>query len=97
MADRDSKGRFIKGQTGNPAGRMPKEREVQYRDILVTAVPVEDWHEIIYKAVKQAKQGDATARKWLTDYLVGVPAQKMELTGKDGKTIEVRLVKDDID
>lgn len=86
---RDDKGRFVKGNPGNPNGRPTKEREMQYRDVLVTAVSITDWNDIIQKAVKQAKQGDGSARKWLSDYLVGIPAQKMELANADNSPFEL--------
>jgi hypothetical protein len=86
---RDENGKFIKGVSGNPAGRPKKEREERYRDILVNSVTFADWEAIIGKAVKQAKGGDSVARKWLSDYLIGPPIQRQELTGKDGSAIEV--------
>jgi hypothetical protein len=91
MALRDEKGRFVKGGVGNPKGRLPKEREVKYYELLMTAVSEDDWVDIVVNAAKQAKRGDGTARKWLTDYLVGVPAQKLELSGRDGKKLNINL------
>ena len=85
------KGGFTKGKSGNPAGRPKKEREVRYAEIMQVACSFKDWREICDKAIKQAKQGDATARKWLADYLVGVPKQKMEISGIDGKQIEIKV------
>jgi hypothetical protein len=91
VAHRDEKGRFIKGNNANPSGRPPKEREVKYYDLLLTTVSEAEWVEIICTAARQAKRGDASARKWLTEYLVGVPAQKMEFTGKDGSKLAIHL------
>ena len=71
---RDNRGRFTKGNSGGP-GRPPKEREERYYEITMTACTFDDWQVIVKKAVDQAKRGDAVARKWLSDFLVGVPEQ----------------------
>jgi hypothetical protein len=91
---RDTKGRFVKGVSGNPKGRAPKQQELRYYDILVSAVTPERWRNIVNKAVLQAEHGDQAARKWLADYLIGPPVERKELTGADGgpiKYIEVLL------
>jgi len=87
MADRDAKGRFIKGNKGNPNGRLPKEREIKYYELTKSNVSESDWTEIVVATVKLAKRGDNQARKWLSDYLIGVPAQKMDLTLSDKRII----------
>ena len=90
MADRDSSnGRFVtgnqaaKGSSGGP-GRPPKKREERYYEILVSTCTYKDWQAIIDMAVTQAKEGDPVARKWLSDNLVGPPAQRHEHTGAGG-------------
>jgi hypothetical protein len=85
---RDEKGRFIKGNGGGP-GRPSKEREVLYYDILITAVTTDRWRKIIGKAIEQAIRGDSVARKWLADYLIGAPIQKLEHAGKDGDNLKI--------
>jgi hypothetical protein len=85
---------FKKGQSGNPKGRRPKEREVEYSNIIQSNCSPSDWKMIVAKAVEQAKRGDEKARKWLSDNLVGLPVQKTELTGKDGEKIIVKLTHD---
>ena len=89
MAERDAKGRFIKGQSGNPEGRSPKERELQYREIMLSACTPTKWKDICDKAVFQATRGDSVARKFLADYIMGPPPQKTELTGEGGGAIQV--------
>lgn len=79
MAERDEKGRFVKGNKASP-GRSPREREERYYEILMTAVTFDDWQAIVKKAADQAKRGDAVARKWLSDYLVGPAQQKVDIT-----------------
>ena len=100
MPDRDENGRFLpgngcsKGHKGGP-GRPPKEREERYYEILISTVTFSDWTEIVRKAAHQAKRGDATARKWLADYIVGTPEHNLSLDhiiqviwGDDGVTSE---------
>ncbi|MDD4465770.1 MAG: hypothetical protein PHY25_03735 [Dehalococcoidales bacterium] len=80
MRQRDEKGRFIKGNNANPNGRPPKAREQEFLNVTIAAVSCGDWIEIIQKAVSQAKKGDASARKFLADYLIGPPTVKTDLT-----------------
>jgi hypothetical protein len=41
--------------------------------VLLDAVRVEDWREVVRATVAAAKVGDATARAWLAQYLIGKP------------------------
>ena len=88
MAERDEKGRFVKGHTqsiGNKGGgRLPKSREERYYRVTISTCTFADWRAIIEKAVDQAKRGDAVARKFLADYLVGVPTQDHTIRGEIG-------------
>ena len=43
---------------------------------LLETVTLEDWQEVINSTLNAAKQGDAQARAWLGQYLVGKPAGK---------------------
>ena len=72
--ERDEHGRFVKG-VGGP-GRPPRAREERFLEITLEACTFEDWKAVVKKAVELAKRGDATARKWLADYLIGPPAQR---------------------
>ena len=76
---RDEKGRFKKGQTGNPAGRPSREVERRYLEVMKSATTEQDWFEITQRAIKDAKRGDAQARKWLSDYLIGLPRQGIDI------------------
>jgi len=91
MGPRDENGKFIKGVSGNPKGRPKREREVTYYRILEMAVSENDWKAICLKAVDQAKRGDAVARKFLADYLIGPPVERKEVTGADGGAIHVKV------
>jgi hypothetical protein len=85
---------FKPGQSGNPNGRPKKAREERFLEITLSAVSFADWKEIIQKAVVQAKRGDSTARKWLSDYLIGHPIQKHELEGNLDKPVVFKVIYD---
>lgn len=78
MADRDSKGRFVrenKAAIGNKGGRPRRAVEERYLSGLTEAISDSEWNRIIRKAVSQALQGDRYAREWLANYLIGRPTQ----------------------
>lgn len=91
MVTRGDKGQLQKGSVLNPKGRPKKSREERYLKMLTTSVSDDDWQAIIDRAVSDAKRGDATARKWLTDYLIGPPIERKEISGVGGDTIVVTL------
>jgi len=83
------KGGFQKGISGNPGGRATRYREDRYREITLNTITFDDWRRIVLKARDQALKGDAVARKWLADYLIGLPIQKQEITGADGNGLKI--------
>ena len=88
---RDSKGRFVKGASGNPQGRLPKQTETSYLQVSESVCTFDVWREIVAKAVEQAKRGDARARQWLSDYLVGEPiSMVMAVREKQEKEIIIK-------
>jgi hypothetical protein len=67
-------------------------------------VPLEEWREVVGATVAAAKAGDATARAWLAQYLVGKPGVTapapltvivQQLSGRD--PLVERLAKPHID
>lgn len=50
--------------------------EGDYMSTLLETVTLEDWQDVISSTLSAAKQGDAQARAWLAQYLVGKPAGK---------------------
>jgi len=74
--ERDEKGRYLRGHKSN-GGRPSRPKEEKYYTILMTSCTAEDWKAIVGKAIEQARRGDATARKWLADYLVGEPEKNL--------------------
>ena len=81
-----------------------RRTEADYMGVLLDAVPLEDWREVVSATVAAAKAGDATARAWLAQYLVGKPGATapapltvivQHLSGRDPLT--ERLAKPHID
>lgn len=68
---RKPNGTFAPGNPGGP-GRPRRQTEAAYLVALSEAVTLDDWRAIVATAVIEAKSGDAAARKWLSDYLLGV-------------------------
>jgi hypothetical protein len=58
---------FIKGAFSH------RRTESDYMATLLDAVPLEDWRQVIAATVAAAKAGDAGARAWLAQYLIGKP------------------------
>jgi hypothetical protein len=74
---RDDKGRFAKGNPGGP-GRPTRATEQEYLDVLKRCVGPEDMVKVFEKALDLAiKRGDPSARKWLSDYLLGTPVTRI--------------------
>lgn len=96
MAERDSNGRFVKGEYKGGPGRPRKEREERFYEVAVTSVTFQDWKEIILAAVKQAKRGDSQARKFLADYLMGTPIQKIAPVSPDGENPYMAMEKEEL-
>lgn len=86
MVTRDTRGRFIKGVSGNPGGRR---KGIQ--DLIDSAVTEDDLKTILVRLVGMAKHGNIKAAEFLFDRLYGKPMQKTELTGKDGGAIPIEM------
>ena len=67
---RDGRGQFAVGNPGGP-GRPRRAVEQDYLATLADVVTVEDWREIVQRARDDAKRGDAKARGWLAEFLLG--------------------------
>ena len=81
---RDEKGRFVAGNSfgRKNGGRPPRTYEDKYLRKLSNLVTMKDWEKIILVAISQAKAGDAKARQWLSDYLMGKPMQVIDVIGE---------------
>ncbi len=74
-------GRFVKGVSGNPKGRpkgTPKKKKAEYLQIMRDVVTPQKWKTIVERATTDAKKGNSTARKWLSDYVLGRPVQRVK-------------------
>jgi hypothetical protein len=94
MTERDAKGRFVKGQSGNPAGRGKAATAKEYMEVIAGCVSAADVREIVERAKRDAKRGNDRARRWLFDYLIGKPVERVEMSGADGAAIRVEWVND---
>ena len=69
---------YRKEKTPSLAGlKTMRELSEKYVRTLAEAVPAEEWVKVVRKALEQAKVGDHHARKWLSDYLMGTPIQRV--------------------
>jgi len=92
---RDENGRFKKGAYKGGPGRPKRQIEDDFMQLLSGAVTREDWIAICIKAVEQARRGDAVARKWLADYLIGPPVERKEISGENGGAITLKVIYDE--
>jgi len=80
VADRDAKGRFIKGHRpfiGSNPGRKPKCTEEKYLRVFSETVKEEDLKEIILGVMSRARAQDMVAARIIFDYTLGKPAQQL--------------------
>jgi len=90
MAERNEKGQFVAGNGGGP-GRPARSTEEKFLDALVGSVTMKDWKEIVTAHIKRAKRGDPFSTKWLSDYLMGPPPQRLQHEGSDGGPVVLRV------
>jgi hypothetical protein len=69
MAERRENGQFQTGNSGGP-GRPTRKTEAAYLRATSVACSIEDWQEIVTKAVADAKAGNAKAREFLARYIL---------------------------
>jgi len=91
VAERDAKGRFAPGVSGNPKGRKPREIERAYLDIVRKVVTDKVFEEGVEVAVAQFLKGDPVARKWLSDILLGT-LQRIEASGVNGLPLQTKII-----
>jgi len=84
---RDENGRFAKGnKLSRNGGRKPRETERAYLDLLRGCVSDADAKAIVRAAIDKAKRKDGhLERKWLFDYLIGQPVQRVAPTDPTGE------------
>jgi len=90
QAKRDNKGKFIKGVSGNPAGKIPGTKnfdtifEEAIREIVKSKkLPIKDPEkEMMIKAVVEALKGNFPFWKALAELRYGKPKESVELEFK---------------
>lgn len=93
---RDTKGRFIKGESGNPNGRPPRATEEEYRLAVLDIVPLERWKMMIEKQAARAEKGDLRAFEALAKY-IAPPIERQDITsgGEPLNFVEKVIYSDD--
>lgn len=76
MSGRNNNGQFAPGNPGGP-GRPRRNIEQEYLAVLSDTVSLNDWKEVVLRALADARAGDAKARDWLTQYLIGEQPPKL--------------------
>lgn len=74
---RDERGRWLKGSTGNPAGRPPREHEETYRRIMITKITPEKFGEMLDRQIARAMKGELPAFSFICR-LLGLDIQRIE-------------------
>lgn len=82
MEQRGKNGQFLEGSSGGP-GRPPRKTEWSYLRSTTSACSLEDWQQIVTRAVADAKNGNAKAREFLARYVLGNAPVLSELTALD--------------
>jgi hypothetical protein len=92
---RDGNGRFAAGNPGGP-GRPRRAVELDFLAALADRVPLTKWRRIVDRAVLDAEQGDARARRWIAEHLLGRQTEPLttlaatELAGTLDEEIQAR-------
>lgn len=90
---RQADGRFANGNAGGP-GRPRRPVEEDYLRVLNESVSVQDWAQVVRRAVEDAKQGDARARDWLSKHIlegVADPLFRLALAEQRGDTYGAKI------
>ena len=77
MPERNARGKFAKGnRVSAKGGRRPNLIVEDYQKAFQSAVSPAEWKSVISRALRDAKKGNAGARRWLSEYLIGTPIQR---------------------
>lgn len=56
-----------------------RKKKLEYTDALIETVDIVSWKKVVKRAVTDAQAGDAKARQWLSNYLIGLPVHRAEI------------------
>jgi hypothetical protein len=83
---------FVKGQSGNPAGRKPSAARLELEALLNKTWPANRREKALINLATMADNGDIEAVKLLMAYTYGRPVERKEITGADGGALEVTFI-----
>ncbi len=86
-SDRGPGGRFLKGHGVRSPGRPRRETEAEYIGLIIAECTPAKWRKIIERAIEDATNGDHKARTWLSNYICGRPAERLEIDMGDTETL----------
>ncbi len=89
MVARDNQGRFIKGASGNPAGRPTLAAEAKLADGIKAAASAEKVAALLDKLYQQGMAGDVRASSQWLDRVLGKPVATIDLS------VDLRSLSDD--
>ncbi len=89
---RNDKGQFIKGTSGNPAGRPSLAAEAPVREGIKAAVSAEKVAQVLDRLHSEALHGDVRAAQLFLEYALGKPQQHLDLTSGGGDKLKVAFV-----
>lgn len=97
--ERDNKGLFTKGNNGGP-GRPAKVRELTRLAILNEVVDDEKWRTVVTIALNDAIGGAdgqtrEKGRRFLADYLIGKPVERIQLIKDEGYGVDLSEYSDE--
>jgi len=88
MTERDAKGRYLPGSSGNPGGRGRRYKE--YIQWFNDEMNEADFKAIVNKAVEQAIGGDRFARDFVASYTLGKPVDVTILLSEDSEKMSIK-------
>jgi hypothetical protein len=91
MVGRDDKGRWIKGHA-KTGGRSTRVEEDKFYKVWNKKFPTKRIGVILEKLGVMAERGDLGAIKLILEYLYGKPIDRQEITGADGKPMEINVI-----
>lgn len=60
---------------GSPLHRIAERHRARYLRVLWHTCSIDEWEEIVARAIVDAKKGNRAAREWLGKYMLGPPPE----------------------